>query len=1039
MQQSHKQKHQVVHRSQPLPPYTTVGQFSYAPATQTTIVTTTTTTTTHFPILRMGPPRNLNELDPKQYPLATLPTPQSLKRFCFDIDGRPTYFREADDPDQAVKDLDKLMEDLREGGGTIKTVEEGEEHVDIPNHMIKTPISTTLPSSAPGDSANRKRPASPVSISEAAQRVATLQKGNKRRQTTRGRQSVAPPITNTPTSSRKNLRSRGVASSPGLQLGDNDFSTSQASRAAARPIHQQVSQVQQIRTIFSPGRLTSSQQQQQETPLTLSPQLAPTNLHIPVDESIPITPSISQQGMQIEDALTDVVMETVGTPTSETMAVSPRASREGSSTLSVEQPLSLPSPSLSPVTAALAHGNSGYFSPSGGEEEINLPFELASANAHDVVNDLQLVRSPTREIRHSGRQHSPGGLMDIPNMIDSFDLMPQQVQSYVLYQLLRRCSKSTLQMVASVVNPALKCDFISLLPLELSLNVIKYLDVQSLCSAAQVCKRWRVIIDSDEWTWKRRFEADGYKLEEGELERAVNEGWGYQDPKGNDDYERDIKANLQPSKFITVTASSTPRVQKRKTRAMVKQQKKKQESVDKLGKDEFNELISELSNNEWPLGALETSEALTHIMGLPSLRILHLYKSIYRRHHLIRQSWLKPEMKPRHIAFRGHQRHVVTCLQFDTDKILTGSDDNNINVYDTNTGSLRRTLVGHEGGVWALQYEGNTLVSGSTDRSVRVWDIQKGECTQIFHGHTSTVRCLQIVMPTKIGVGPDGKDKIMPKVPLIITGSRDSTLRIWKLPQHGDAPYLPESNSPDTANNPYFVRILQGHQHSVRAIAVHGDTLVSGSYDYTVRVWRISTGETIHRLTGHTQKVYSVVLDTKRNRCISGSMDNSVKVWSLDTGSLLFSLEGHSSLVGLLDLSHDHLVSAAADSTLRIWDPETGQCKHILSAHTGAITCFQHDGHKVISGSDGTLKMWNVRTGQFIRDLLTDLSGVWQVKFNERRCVAAVQRDSVTYIEVLDFGAARDGLFEGKLGRRIVVDAQGLEIPDGLAARAEGM
>jgi F-box and WD-40 domain protein CDC4 len=129
-------------------------------------------------------------------------------------------------------------------------------------------------------------------------------------------------------------------------------------------------------------------------------------------------------------------------------------------------------------------------------------------------------------------------------------------------------------------------------------------------------------------------------------------------------------------------------------------------------------------------------------------------------------------------------------------------------------------------------------------------------------------------------------------------------------------------------------------------------------------------------------------------------MDNMVKVWSLDTGSVIYTLEGHSQLVGLLDLSHDKLVSAAADSTLRIWDPETGQCKHTLTAHTGAITCFQHDETKVISGSDGTLKMWNVKTGEFIKDLLTDLTGVWQVKFNERRCVAAVQREQVTYIEV---------------------------------------
>jgi F-box and WD-40 domain protein CDC4 len=93
-------------------------------------------------------------------------------------------------------------------------------------------------------------------------------------------------------------------------------------------------------------------------------------------------------------------------------------------------------------------------------------------------------------------------------------------------------------------------------------------------------------------------------------------------------------------------------------------------------------------------------------------------------------------------------------------------------------------------------------------------------------------------------------------------------------------------------------------------------------------------------------------------------------------------------------------VSAAADSTLRIWDPENGQCRNILSEHTGAITCFQHDGQKVISGSDRTLKMWDVQTGKWKRDLLTELSGVWQVKFDERRCVAAVQRNNVTYIEV---------------------------------------
>ncbi|KAL2033197.1 hypothetical protein VTO58DRAFT_106369 [Aureobasidium pullulans] len=70
--------------------------------------------------------------------------------------------------------------------------------------------------------------------------------------------------------------------------------------------------------------------------------------------------------------------------------------------------------------------------------------------------------------------------------------------------------------------------------------------------------------------------------------------------------------------------------------------------------------------------------------------------------------------------------------------------------------------------------------------------------------------------------------------------------------------------------------------------------------------------------------------------------------------------------------------------------------------------------------------MWDINTGEHLRELLSDLTGVWQVQFDERRCVAAVQRNQLTYIEVLDFGARRDGMQDR--GRRIVVDAHGCEI-----------
>lgn len=143
-------------------------------------------------------------------------------------------------------------------------------------------------------------------------------------------------------------------------------------------------------------------------------------------------------------------------------------------------------------------------------------------------------------------------------------------------------------------------------------------------------------------------------------------------------------------------------------------------------------------------------------------------------------------------------------------------------------------------------------------------------------------------------------------------------------------------------------------------------------------------------------------------------MDGTVRVWNLQTGACQHTLTGHTSLVGLLGLSPSYLVSAAADSTLRIWDSDTGQLRHTLAAHTGAITCFQHDEFKVLSGSDGTLKMWNVRDGTVVRDLLTGITGVWQVVFEGRWCVAASNRNDATMLDVWDFSNEDDEEWVGE-------------------------
>src|SRR5690606_13054143 len=117
-------------------------------------------------------------------------------------------------------------------------------------------------------------------------------------------------------------------------------------------------------------------------------------------------------------------------------------------------------------------------------------------------------------------------IMDIPTIIATFDSLPPSLQSYLLFHLLRRCTSPVLQYISSVILTNVKRDFLGQLPTELCLNILQYLDGPSLCRAAQVSKRWRNVIDADSRIWRRRFELDGFKFEEGEEQKALFEQLG---------------------------------------------------------------------------------------------------------------------------------------------------------------------------------------------------------------------------------------------------------------------------------------------------------------------------------------------------------------------------------------------------------------------------------------------------------------------------------------------------------------------------------
>ncbi|KAM3515527.1 hypothetical protein MY11210_000900 [Beauveria gryllotalpidicola] len=1023
-------------------------QLHVSECVETKTVTTTTRLTRKFPQVFVRDPTPLSTLDTREYPLAMKPTPPELAGFSLTHPGQlddDEYFKqEAQEDDEQVQHVKSEADDDAAMSAS---------HIPY-THRQSTRYAR--PTSEPQQPSSQE----PIPLRRSSRHFSVSPHEHITRRTRQSRPSLAESSTSAPQEAKPSTTRQTRSSSRSHPLSDRlRRSVAQPQPATSRrqptdgsrantntgflatPDTSAILGPSQSRPAKGKGRQLDIVQDSRETTPVTQPQYdaaspAESDAHTIFSSNVATPP------------ITDADAEPFG-DNDESLQRSIRIHQRPSIDIVAAQDASLPSPRLSPTLAA---GTLPTAADEANNDQVPI-FDAANHSAFpatqstDDMGSMELapmgyVYNDCREV---GRARAPFQV-DTQSLLEAFDSMKTEMKTFMMYQFLRRCPRPTLRVIADTVNPALKCDFLKQLPLELGYNVLAYLDYRDLCRAAQVSRHWRNIVDRNETGWKELFESDGFALPLGELGKAITQGWGWQDPAGPTGHERDLSmhSRLISSERDLVRSVKNERLYrtrgaKRKRGINVytaaERSKRRAHANDAAtSRDDRAELGLKQHKSEGPISAANAAASVVPDpqLGLPSLRQLHLYKSLYRRHHMIRQSWTSGKVKPKHVAFAAHPNNVITCLQFDEDKIITGSDDTLIHIYDTHTGKLLKKLEGHEGGVWALQYEGNILVSGSTDRSVRVWDIERGLCQQVFYGHTSTVRCLQILMPAETGRTHDGRPIMQPEKPLIITGSRDSQLRVWRLPEVGSRRYIQTGPPAQESDCPYFIRVLGGHTHSVRAIAAHGDTLVSGSYDSTVRVWRISTGQAVHVLHGHAQKVYSVVLDHERNRCISGSMDSFVKIWDLDTGACLYNLEGHNMLVGLLDLRDERLVSAAADSTLRIWDPENGKCRHTLMAHTGAITCFQHDGRKVISGSEKTVKMWDIRSGEWVQDLLTDLRGVWQVKFDERRCVAAVQRGDLTYVEILDFGAIRDGVPPEELGtRRVLNEAEVRMIEEG--------
>ncbi|KAG0080222.1 hypothetical protein BGZ90_000274 [Linnemannia elongata] len=103
------------------------------------------------------------------------------------------------------------------------------------------------------------------------------------------------------------------------------------------------------------------------------------------------------------------------------------------------------------------------------------------------------------------------------------------------------------------------------------------------------------------------------------------------------------------------------------------------------------------------------------------LKMATSYKAYFKRRFMIDRNWISGHHSL--ISYTTPETGVVTSLQFDHHHIVVGCDNSRIQIFETTSGRLIRTLQGHLGGVWALEFVkgvGSTgekmLVSGGCDR-----------------------------------------------------------------------------------------------------------------------------------------------------------------------------------------------------------------------------------------------------------------------------------------------------------------------------------
>merc|ERR1712118_551101 len=196
-------------------------------------------------------------------------------------------------------------------------------------------------------------------------------------------------------------------------------------------------------------------------------------------------------------------------------------------------------------------------------------------------------------------------------------------------------------------------------------------------------------------------------------------------------------------------------------------------------------------------------------------------------------------------------------------------------------------------------------------------------------------------------------------------GSRDKTIIAWTL-DGGDQFDTPRKS-------------LKGHSHYVEDITISSDGqfALSGSWDGTLRLWDLNTGQTTRRFVSHEKDVLSVAFSADNRQIVSGSRDKTVKLWNT-LGECKYTIQedGHTEWVSCVRFSpspvEPMIVSCGWDNLVKVWKLSNCKLRTNLIGYEGYLNCVtvSPDGSLCASGGkDGVAMLWDLSEGKRLYSL----------------------------------------------------------------------